>query len=120
MYFLILELDHQIVQLFVFWNKKRLAQQACPIKIMVIQIRQQILNIQNTYNLIDIIFKNRNSGIAIFYNFSHNLSIFLLNIKRKNIYSGPHHLSHIGITKRNYPLQYFLFFFSSILFAGYL
>ncbi len=117
---LALKIFQQRFQLLAFRNKITGPQQFLPFKFFVLlQVREQVLDVENTLNVVERLAVHRNARKAGGPHLFHQLLEVQFDIHRRNIHSGFHYLLHRQQAKIHNPFQdIFLFLRRAIVVRG--
>ena len=99
--FLLLKFCQEVIELLVIRHEKGLTLDSLPVKILFIEIRQEVFGVNNPCDIIYIILLYRHSGITIFLDKSQYFWVSHRLIYSRDIYTRVHDCSYIGITKGN-------------------
>ena len=112
MYFVLLKFTQQVVDLLRLGYKVRWTNQRLPIELVTLrQVRQQVLDIQDTTDVILIVLIDGNTRIVVVnYAFQHVL-IRCLEVQVDHILTTGHHLLHRLVAKAHDAFQHPLLLF---------
>ena len=106
MNFICLKVTQQIINHFCFRNKISRTDQCLPTEIIhLVKMRQQVLDIKNTFDIITWLGIYRNTWICIIYNTLQHLGIRSIDFQIHHIKTRCHHLLGSLSTKTDNSLQ---------------